>query len=108
MPYFVLPESDKLILGKAVARCSRIANAIEDTEGQPYPGDYPLRSEGNSETGATPLTSSRSRARASNMEEPTLRLVDVVEFRFVGGIAYPLVERQHTFVAAHCDDGFEL
>ena len=48
------------------------------------------------------------RPRAGDVEQSALGFVDVVQFRFVGCIGDPLVERQNAFVASHHDDGAEF
>src|ERR1700730_13610510 len=45
-----------------------------------------------------------ARPRASDVEESPFSFVDIVQFRFVGGVGHALVEWQNALVASHHDD----
>ncbi len=45
-----------------------------------------------------------SRPRTCHVEQPPLCFINVVEFGFIGGVAHPLVEWKHAFIASHNDD----
>ena len=70
---------------------------------------FAWRSARYSETGITPRQQQvLTRTRAGDVEKSSFSFVDIVQFRFVSGIADALVEWQNALVASHPDDGTKL